>query len=176
MLTRFEPVANFDRFNSELLGALSRRATSMPIDAYRHDDEWVVKVDLPGVDASTVDVTVDRNVLRIGASRNWRPAQGDQVLTAERPRGSFSRQIVLSQNIDSGSITADYQDGVLTLVLPVAETAKARKVIVGTGGASTTTAGETEAAPPQAEEEPQAEGGPQVEAAELQAVEEPQAA
>jgi HSP20 family protein len=175
MLTRFAPVANFDRFNSELLGALSHRATTMPMDAYRHEDEWVVKVDLPGVDASTVDVTVDRNVLRIGASRSWRPAQGDQVLTAERPRGTFSRQIVLSQNIDSSSITADYHDGVLTLVLPVAETAKPRKVVVGTGGAGPATAVEPEAAGPQAE-------GAQVEAAELQAegepevVEEPQAA
>lgn len=132
MLTRFDPVADFDRFSSELLGALSRRASSMPIDAYRHEDQWVVNVDLPGVDASTIDLTVDRNVLRIEASRDWRPAEGDLVLAAERPRGAFSRQLMLSEDIDTGAIQADYHDGVLTVVLPVAETAKPKKVSVGT--------------------------------------------
>jgi HSP20 family protein len=135
MLTRFAPVADLDRFSSEVFGAFSRRAGNMPIDAYRHEDQWVVNVDLPGVDASTIDLTVDRNVLRIEASRNWRPAQGDLVLAAERPRGSFARQLVLSEDIDTGSIQADYHDGVLTVVLPVAETAKPRKVTIGTGGA-----------------------------------------
>jgi HSP20 family protein len=130
MLTRFVPVADLERS-----GAFSHRAGSMPIDAYRHEDQWVVNVDLPGVDASTIDLTVDRNVLRIEASRNWRPAQGDLVLAAERPRGSFTRQLVLSEDIDTGSIQADYHDGVLTVVLPVAETAKPRKVTIGTGGA-----------------------------------------
>jgi HSP20 family protein len=134
MLTRFDPVGDFDRFSSELLGALSRRTGSMPIDAYRHDDEWVVKVDLPGVDASSIDLTVDRNVLRIEASRDWRPSEGDLVLAAERPRGGFARQLVLSEDIDTGNIQADYHDGVLTVVLPVAETAKPRKVRVGTNG------------------------------------------
>jgi HSP20 family protein len=135
MLTRFAPVADLDRFSSELFGAFSRRAGSMPIDAYRHEDQWVVNVDLPGVDASTIDLTVDRNVLRIEASRSWRPAEGDLVLAAERPRGSFARQLVLSEDIDTGSIQADYHDGVLTVVLPVAETAKPRKVTIGTSGA-----------------------------------------
>ena len=133
MLTRFDPVADLDRFSSELFGALSRRASSMPMDAYRHEDEWVVKVDLPGVDPSSVDLTVDRNVLRIEASRDWHPSEGDLVLAAERPRGTFSRQLVLSEDIDTASIKADYQDGVLTVRMPVAETAKPRKVTIGSG-------------------------------------------
>jgi len=133
MLTRFDPFADFDRFSSDLLGALSRRAGSMPLDAYRHEDQWFVKVDLPGVDPSTIDLTVDRNVLRIEASREWRPAEGDLVLAAERPRGTFARQLVLSEDIETGSIKADYHDGVLTVVLPVAETAKPKKVAIGTG-------------------------------------------
>jgi HSP20 family protein len=132
MLTRFDPVADFDRFSSELLGALSRRASSMPIDAFRHEDQWVVVVDLPGVDASTIDLTVDRNVLRIEASRDWRPSEGDLVLAAERPRGTFSRQLMLSEDIDTASIKADYRDGVLTVWMPVAETAKPKKVAIGT--------------------------------------------
>jgi HSP20 family protein len=132
MLTRFDPVGDFDRFSSELLGALSRRASSMPIDAYRHEDQWVVVVDLPGVDASTIDLTVDRNVLRIEANRDWRPSEGDLVLAAERPRGTFSRQLMLSEDIDTASIKADYRDGVLTVWMPVAETAKPKKVAIGT--------------------------------------------
>jgi HSP20 family protein len=130
MLTRFEPFADFDRFSSELLGALSRRAASMPIDAYRHGDHWIVKVDLPGVDPDTVDLTVDRNVLRIEAKRDWRPEEGDLVLAAERPRGTFSRQLVLSEDIETGAIKADYRDGVLTVMLPVAEAAKPKKVAI----------------------------------------------
>jgi len=132
MLTRFDPVADFDRLGSELLGALSRRPTTMPLDAYRHDDHWVVKVDLPGIDPSSVDLTVDRNVLRIEASRDWKPSEGDLVLAAERPRGNFARQLMLSEDIDTGAIKADYRDGVLTVVLPVAETAKPKKVAITT--------------------------------------------
>lgn len=135
MLTRFDPVSDFERFSSDLFGALSRKATSaMPIDAYRHQDEWVVKVDLPGVDPSSIDLTVDRNVLRIEASRDWRPAEGDLVLAAERPRGTMSRQLMLSEDIESSAIKADYHDGVLTVTLPVAEAAKPKKVSVTTGG------------------------------------------
>jgi len=140
MLTRFDPFANFDQISGELLGALSRRASSMPIDAYRHQDNWVVKIDLPGVEPGSIDLTVDRNVLRIEASRNWQPTEGDLVLVAERPRGTFSRQLMLSEDIDSSAINADYRDGVLTVQLPVAEAAKSKKVAIGTAGASAPTA------------------------------------
>jgi len=136
MLTRFDPIANFDQISNELLGALSRRASSMPMDAYRHQDNWVVRVDLPGVDPSSIDLTVDRNVLRIEASRDWQPAEEDLVLVTERPRGTFSRQLMLSEDIDSAAIEADYRDGVLTVLLSVAETAKPKKVTIGTSSSS----------------------------------------
>jgi HSP20 family protein len=147
MLTRFAPVADLDRFSSELLGALTHRASSMPIDAYRHEDHWIVKVDLPGVDPSTIDLTVDRNVLRIEASRDWQPAEGDLVLAAERPRGTFSRQLVLSEDIDTAAINADYKDGVLNVVLPVAETARPKKVAIATGAPSAAATVEAQATP-----------------------------
>ncbi len=134
MLTRFDPFTDFDRLSSELFGALNRRTTSMPLDAYRHEDTWVVRVDMPGVDPASIDLTVDRNVLRIEASRDWKPEEGDLVLVAERTRGTFARQLLLSEDIDSGAIKADYHDGVLTVVLPVAEAAKPRKVSIATGG------------------------------------------
>lgn len=144
MLTRFEPFSDFDRFSSELLGAISRRAVSMPIDAYRRSDRWIVKVDLPGVDPNSIDLTVDRNVLRIEASRDWRPEEGDVVLAAERPRGTFSRQLMLSEDIDTGAIKADYHDGVLSVTLPVAESAKPKKVAIATDSAETPTAVEAQ--------------------------------
>ena len=90
-------------------------------------------------------------MLRIEANRNWKPAEGDRVLVAERPRGTFSRQLVLSEDIDSGAIQADYRDGVLTVVLPVSEVAKPRKVAIATSGASAPSTVEAQAA-----EQPQA--------------------
>jgi HSP20 family protein len=135
MLTRFDPVADFDRLSSELFGAMQRRGTHMPIDAYRHGDHWVVKVDLPGVDPGSVDLTVDRNVLRIEAARDWQPEEGDTVLAAERPRGRFARQLVLGEDIETSAIKADYRDGVLTVTLPVAEAAKPKKVAISMGAA-----------------------------------------
>jgi HSP20 family protein len=137
LLTTFDPFRDFDRVSSEFFNALSRRATStsMPVDAYRQGTHYVVKVDLPGVDAGTIDVTVDRNVLRVQASRDWQPEEGDVILAAERPRGNFARQLVLSDDIDTNAIKADYRDGVLTIQLPIAEAARPRKVAVGTGAA-----------------------------------------
>ncbi|SRR5579875_188122 len=132
LLTRFDPFGDFDRLSSELLGAVARRAATMPIDAYKHGDQWVVKVDLPGVEGTSIDLTVDRNVLRIEATRSWQPEEGDVVLAAERPRGTFSRQLILNDDIDTASIKADYHDGVLTVELPVAEAARPRKVTVST--------------------------------------------
>jgi HSP20 family protein len=133
MLTRFDPVMDLERITSELLGPLSRRSAVMPLDAYRHEDNWIVKVDLPGVDPKTIDVTVDRNILRIEATRDWQPSEGDKVLALERPRGSFTRQLMLGEDVDSGAINAEYRDGVLTVVLPVSEQAKPRKVAISTG-------------------------------------------
>ncbi len=135
MLTRFDPVVDLERLTSEFFAPLSRRAAAMPLDAYRHQDSWVVKVDLPGVDPATIDLTVDRNVLRIEASRDWAPEEGDKVLALERPRGSFSRQLMLGEDLDATAITAAYKDGVLTVTLPVAEQAKPRKVAITTSSA-----------------------------------------
>jgi HSP20 family protein len=165
MLTRFEPFADFDRLSSELFGPPSRRAGTMPLDAYRRGDRWVVNVDLPGVDPESIDLTVDRKALLIQAQRSWQPAQGDLVLAAERPRGGFSRKLVLSEEIDTGAIQADYHDGVLTVVLPVAESSKPRKVVVTNGanegqatvGGEPTSAQPTEAQPAQTTEAPTTE-------------------
>ena len=133
MLFSFDPFREFDRAAAETLG---RRAPVLPMDAYRRGDEFVVHVDLPGVDPGSIDVTVDRNVLTIKASRSWTPAEGDRVVAAERPRGTFSRELMLGETLDASRIAARYDNGVLTLTVPVAEAAKPRKVDVAVAPAA----------------------------------------
>ncbi|MEO6987194.1 MAG: Hsp20/alpha crystallin family protein [Aquihabitans sp.] len=127
MLMRTDPFRELDRLAQQALGTPSRPA-AMPIDAYRRGDEFIVELDLPGVDADSIDLTVERNVLTVHAQRR-RSGDGDiEFLVGERPQGTFSRQLFLGDTLDTANIDADYTDGVLTLKLPVAERAKPRRV------------------------------------------------
>jgi len=127
MLMRTDPFRELDRLAQQALGTPSRPA-AMPIDAYRRGDEFIVELDLPGVDVDSIDLTVERNVLTVHAQRR-RAADGDlELLVGERPQGTFSRQMFLGDALDTSNIAADYTDGVLTLKLPVAERAKPRRV------------------------------------------------
>jgi len=130
MLMRFDPFAELDRLTRETFGS---RPAVMPMDAYRHDDRFVVRFDLPGADPATIDLTVEKNVLTVRAERSWAPEEGDQVVVAERPQGTFSRQLFLGEMLDAEHIEARYDHGVLTLTIPVAEKAKPRKVAVTAG-------------------------------------------
>ena len=108
----------------------------MPMDAYRAGDEFVVCFDLPGVDPGAVELDVERNVLTVKAERRPLPAGDDiQLEVSERPLGVFSRQLFLGDTLDTEHITADYDAGVLTVRIPVAEKAKPRRITVaGSGG------------------------------------------
>ena len=131
MLMRFDPFRELDR----QFDRLSQRnwAAVMPIDAYRRGDHFYVHFDLPGVDPQSVDLEVERNVLTVKAERSWEPREGDEVVVAERPRGTFSRQLFLGETLDTEDIEANYEQGVLTVSIPVAEAAKPRKVAIGGG-------------------------------------------
>lgn len=127
MLMRFDPFGDFDRLSRQVWG--NTRSTFMPADAYRQGDKFYLHIDLPGVDPESIDVTVEKNNLTVSAERRWE--RGDeQVLVNERPSGIFSRQFFLGENLDTDAIEAGYDHGVLTLAIPVAETAKARKIAV----------------------------------------------
>ncbi len=129
MLLRTDPFRDLDRFTQEILGTAARPA-GMPMDAWRDGDEFYVEFDLPGVNADSLDLDIENNVVTVRAERA--PVDSSrEMLAAERPRGVFSRQLVLGNNLDTGRITADYHDGVLRLVIPVAEKAKPRKIAVG---------------------------------------------
>ena len=139
MLMRTDPFRELDRLSQQAFGTRARPA-AMPIDAFRQGDEFIVQFDVPGVDASSIDLTVEKNVLTVHAER--KRSQGDDVelLVAERPQGTFSRQLFLGETLDTDRLEAQYADGVLTLRVPVAEKAKPRRVPIGTadGGSSVT--------------------------------------
>ncbi|HEY4578014.1 MAG TPA: Hsp20 family protein [Yaniella sp.] len=137
MLMRTDPFRELDRLTQQLLGTTGTRTrpTMMLMDAWRDGDTFHVEFDLPGVDPSSIDLDVERNVITVNAHRE---SLSDQVerLAAERPRGHFSRQLVLGENLDTENITANYTDGVLALEIPVAESAKPRKIEIGRGSDS----------------------------------------
>jgi HSP20 family protein len=129
MLMRTDPFRELDRFTQQVLGTRTQPA-AMPIDAYRQGETFVVDFDLPGVDADSIDLTVERNVLSVHASRSRNTGDDVELLIAERPQGTFSRQLFLGEALDADKIEANYTAGVLSLRIPVAEKAKPRRLTV----------------------------------------------
>jgi len=131
MLMRTDPFRDLDRWTQQILGTAARPAV-MPMDAWRDEDQFIVEFDLPGVKEDSLTLDVERNVLTVHAER---PSldQDREMVSAERARGVFSRQLFLGDNLDVGQIQASYQDGVLRLTIPVAEKAKPRRIKVASG-------------------------------------------
>ncbi|HET7845947.1 MAG TPA: Hsp20/alpha crystallin family protein, partial [Acidimicrobiia bacterium] len=123
------PFADFDRLSRQIWGG--NRFSFMPVDAYRQDDRFVLHIDLPGVDPDTIDLEVEKNTLTVSASREWVRGEEMQVILNERPTGAFSRQFFLGDGLDPERIEAGYDHGVLTVSIPVAETARPRKIEIG---------------------------------------------
>jgi HSP20 family protein len=135
MLVRTDPFREIDRLTRQLLGESQpgtwSRPVGMPLDAYRTDDEFIVAFDLPGVAPESIDIDIERNVLTVKAERRPLDLGGNAELQAsERPLGVFSRQLILSDVLDSDRVQAGYDNGVLVLRIPVLEKAKPRKVNV----------------------------------------------
>lgn len=130
MLMRFDPLREIDRLTGRWGEA---RQAVMPMDAYRQGDRFVVHFDLPGVDPASVELTVEKNVLAVRAERRAPQADGQDWLVSERPQGSLSRQLFLGDGLDAERIEASYDHGVLTVTVPVAETAKPRRVEITAG-------------------------------------------
>ena len=133
MLMRTDPFRDFDRLAQQVLGVgTTSRPAIMPMDAWREGDVFVLEFDLPGIAPDTLDIDVERNVVTIKAERPAR--NGDwEVLASERPKGLFSRQLVLGDNLDLQHVDATYESGVLRLRVPVAEKAKPRKIEIKRG-------------------------------------------
>jgi len=132
VLLRFDPFREFDRLAEELDRSVAR-PSGMPMDAYRRGNHVIAQLDVPGVRPEDVEVTVERNVLTVKASRRAELGEGDERIVGERHHGEFVRQLMLGDMLDLQRVEADVTDGVLTLRIPVAETATPRKIAVGTG-------------------------------------------
>ncbi|MVU77249.1 Hsp20 family protein [Nocardia sp. ET3-3] len=128
MLMRTDPFRDLDRLTQQMFGTSARPAV-MPMDAWREGDDFYVELDLPGIDPQTLDLDIERNVVTVKAARPQLDPDRS-MFAAERTRGVFSRQLFLGENLDTDAIRADYRDGVLRLVIPVAEKAKPRKIEV----------------------------------------------
>ena len=113
MLMRFDPFRDIDRITQQLWSGT--RPAVMPMDAYRHGDQFVVHFDLPGVDPDSIDLTVEKNVLTVSAERTWQTTDGQHVVVNERPQGRFSRQLFLGDGLDYDHVCAGYEHGVLTV-------------------------------------------------------------
>jgi HSP20 family protein len=138
---RWDPFAEVDR----ILDLVSSRGTSgggetaargMPMDVYRKDDTYVVEMDLPGIDPSTIDIRVERNLLTVEAEGKATHEQADEVLVCERRHVRYRRQLYLGDNVDSDNVDARYDDGVLRMQIPISKEDRSRKVEVSTGSRS----------------------------------------
>ena len=149
MLMRFDSFRELDRLTGQLASTASRAPRVFPMDAYRRGDRFIVEFDLPGVEPASIELTVEQNALSVRAERRFEPRAGDEVVVAERPQGTYARQLFLGDALDSERVQANCRHGVLTI--PVAEAAKPRRVPVGGGQDAQTieplTAGGAEASP-----------------------------
>jgi HSP20 family protein len=130
LLERFDPfLADFDRLTQRTFGTAD--GVGLPMDVIHRDDSLVIRADLPGVAADSVNVTLDNRVLTISAERRASYGDGDTVVFQERFDGEISRRLRVPEWVDADAVTADYVDGVLTVALPLAEQAKPRRIAVG---------------------------------------------
>ena len=132
MLMRTDLFRELDRLTDSMLDAI-RQPAVMPMDCYRQDGAYYAQFDLPGVDADSIDVTVEQNVLTVKAERKSPIDDAAETIVSERPHGSITRRVHLGDSLDIDNMSADYDAGVLTIRIPVAEEAKPRKVLVSSG-------------------------------------------
>ncbi|MDQ1416923.1 MAG: hypothetical protein QOF81_2536 [Acidimicrobiaceae bacterium] len=128
MLMRFDPFRELDRLTE--LQNRSLPTSMLAMDAYRRGHEFVVQFDLPGADPSSIELSVEKNVLTVRAERTAAQGDVDEVIVTERRYGNFTRQLFLGESLDTDQIKASYDNGVLTVTIPVAEKAKPRQIQV----------------------------------------------
>jgi HSP20 family protein len=131
MVMRFDPFREANRLLEEV--GMARRAPTILMDAYRRGDQFVLHFDLPGIDTSSIELTVEKNVLTVAAERFYERKEEDEVLISERPQGRFTRQVFLGEGLDTEAVRAEYDAGVLSITIPMAAGAKPRRIEIGRG-------------------------------------------
>ena len=129
MAMSFDPFSQLDRIAQSVFDT-SRQPRLMPVDLFREGDRYILNADLPGADPASVDVDVDGHLLTIRAVRSAADRDGARWLAQERPYGAYLRQFTIGDDVDPDGISATYDNGVLTVVIPIAERAKPRKISV----------------------------------------------
>lgn len=129
MAMSFDPFSQLDRFAASVLDSV-RAPRLMPVDLFRDGEQYVLHADLPGVDPGSVDVDLDGSQLTIRAQRTADSREGVRWLARERGAGQFLRQFTLGEGVDLDGISASYESGVLSVIIPVSERAKPRKIEV----------------------------------------------
>ena len=134
MILRYDPFRELDRLSRQVWGPGSYGSSlaGLALDVHRYDDHVEAVFDLPGVSPESIELTVEKDTLTVKAERQAPQIQGAQVLVNERQFGEFTRQLSLGQALDTDKVAASYKDGVLTVTVPIAEQAKARKIEIST--------------------------------------------
>jgi len=144
LLTSFDPIAaDFDRLVQRTFGwadGIAGRSAALPMDVVRRDNEVVLRIDLPGVDQGSIEVTTDHGVLTVSAKRSQEYREQERPVVRERPMGSFTRKIRLAETVDADKIDAGYDNGVLSIVLPLQEKARPRRIEIKRAGSKELTA------------------------------------
>jgi HSP20 family protein len=135
-LMRFDPFRDFGRVMEQNLAGGTRMPRTMPLTAARRGDMVLVDLDVPGVRRDDIDLTVERNVVTVRATRWPDRDEGDEVIIDERPYGQFERQLFLGDNLDPGRLSADLNDGLLRLTIPVSEDSKPRHIRLGSASST----------------------------------------
>lgn len=144
MSNPFDVLSQFDRLASSVFDT-ARAPRLMPVDLFREGDQYVLSADLPGIDPASVDLDVDGQLLTIRAERQAPASEQVKWLAHERPYGSYMRQFTLGDGVDADNITANYEHGVLSVIIPVAERAKPRKIQIGSSQMGSSKAGDRKA-------------------------------
>jgi HSP20 family protein len=149
-IMRWDPFAEVDRMFELLSGRGSAgpgqpASRGMPMDVYRDGDKYVVEMDLPGVDPSSIDINIDRNLLTVTAEGRSKHEQADEVVVCERRHVRYRRQLYLGESVDTDKVNASYNDGVLRLEIPISKEQRPRKIEVTTDEGSKSLPGDSTA-------------------------------
>jgi HSP20 family protein len=134
-ISSFDPLLTLDRMLSRMSPGFQGGSSQMapPMDVYRRADEFVVELDIPGVDPSSIDITVERNMLTVSGELHARHDDADEVLVCERPHVRFRRQVYLGESLNTDDIGANYESGVLRVTIPVSREQQSRRITVQGG-------------------------------------------
>lgn len=132
-LVRFDPFRELQELADGIFSRSGGFGSAMPVDAYELGDEFIIRLDIPGVDPESIDVNLAHDTLTISAERKWDADPDAHVILAERPMGKITKQLYLSERVDASKLSAHYDNGVLTITIPLAQDVKPRKIPVVKG-------------------------------------------